>query len=446
MPPIDPNPSPVPDAPLNPSTPPAPPPPPTPGGGSFSSTLPGTTVTPSTPVSTGPPPPPQPANVAPNPSPPSGQVISGGFNPAAASLPGASPGQPTVSAQPQGMVVGSTELFAPDAPAQASTKKRSFKPFLIALTAILVVGIGSAAAYFGVVVPNKPANVLRTALLNSVQETQASASGSFKDGTGSFKGTFSTAADTAAKAADFKLSVTYSGVTFPVEGRLVQQNFYFKFGDLSTISSILGSFSPDAGTTAQSLSQQVSNKWIVVDSTLMNQDPTVKCLLGLKWALTPADIKLLQTQYKNHPFTTIQSASSGTVEGKSAEKFVLNISDDGFSKFGNSLQNLSIAKAGKKCPGVSSSPEMRLTAAKTSTKTTPITVWVDKHSKHIVQIAASSKDGSEIVTIHYGHVSITAPPNATPVLQFLSTLQSSLGSSGTDFSKFLNQSSSGNTN
>jgi hypothetical protein len=403
---------------------------------------------------------PAPLPVAPAPTPapvppPGGQIISGGFNPSASTLP-ANPATPaavtpaTVApapAAPQAFV-GSfetpgatvTQAPLPAAPIVATGPKRRFmKPLLIGLSALVVLGGASAAAYVGVILPNKPANVLRAAILNSVQEKQVSADGKIETSAGSFKATFSSAVNTDAKSADAKLDVTFSGVSFPVEGRLVDQSAYFKVGDLNTISSLIGAFSPDAGTAAQNLSQQVSNKWIAVDSTIIKEDPTAKCLMAMNWSLTKADIDLMQKQYAQHPFTTISSTNSDTVGGQKAEKFVLNINDDGFTKFGDSLKNLSIVKTADKCPGVSNagSSAMRLTANKTTGKTTPLTVWVDKATKHISRIAYSSKDGSEAVDLKYGHVSISAPADATPVLQFVSALEKSLGSSGTDFTQLL---------
>ncbi len=341
------------------------------------------------------------------------QAFVGSFD-----APPGQPGQPTAAAP------------AGNATVQIKQRKRLVKPLLFSLLALLVLGGASAAAYFGIIVPNKPANVLRTAVINSLKETETSTEGTIGDNAGAFKVNFSTAENNAAKAADLKLNLTYSGVNFPIEGRLVQHNFYFKVGDLSTVSSLLSLVSPDADKVAQSLNQQVANKWIVVDSTILDQDPTIKCLLNLNWTLSQSDLKLLQTQYKQNQFATIQSTSNDKVDGKAAKKFQLNISDDSANKYNDSLKNLSIVKGAEKCPGLSNGSAMRLTANKVSTSTTPLTVWVDKGSKRIVQLATNSNDTIAKVTIHYGHVSIAAPPNPIPVLQFLSTLEKSLGGDG----------------
>ncbi len=134
------------------------------------------------------------------------------------------------------------------------------------------------------------------------------------------------------------------------------------------------------------------------------------------------------------------------MSGQKTEKFVLNISDSAFTRFGDSLKSLSLVKAIQKCPGLSStaSSAMQLTANKVDTSSTPLTVWVNKQTKQIVQIASSSKSGSEVISLHYGQVSITPPSNPTPVLQFISSLESSLGVTGTNLSQLFS-SSSGST-
>jgi hypothetical protein len=361
-----------------------------------------------------------------------GPAPAGSFKPASADpLPPAplppSP-QPFFSAPtpPAVPVFGGDPLLAAAPP----PRKRPAKSLLIALAAVLVIGLGSAAAYVGIIVPNQPANVLKMAFINSLQQTQSSTSGTFSaTGGGIYKGTFSTAEDTAAKAVDAQLNLTVSGVNFSVETRLVNQNLYVKVGDLGTIAGLVNGFYPSAGSLVQSLSSDLSNKWIVIDSTLIDQSAGIKCALNANWTLTNADIKLLESQYNKNPFTTIQSTSNDKVGGQPAEKFVLNIDNSKLDTFGNDgVQNLSAVKALQKCPG----------AATTTTKAstighgqTPLTVWVDKGSKRIVQITASSTDkksglsGSTTVGLHYGKVSITAPSNAEPALKVLTDIENS---------------------
>ena len=308
----------------------------------------------------------------------------------------------------------------------------------------MVVGGGSAAAYFGVVVPNKPANVLKTAFINSLQQKQSSTKGTISASSSglAYKVIFSSSEDAVAKAADLQLNLTISGVSFPVEARLVNQSLYVKVGDLSSIAGLAGAYNPSVTATVQSVSSTLSNKWIVFDSTLLDESSGVKCALNTNWTLTNADVKLLGDQYGKHPFATIQSTSSGVVGGKSAEKFVLSIDNAKLNDFGNGVTNLSLLKNLGKClgSGATSTPS-------TNHGHTPLTVWVDKGSKRIVQIAnttGSAKSGATVTTtigLSYGKVSITAPSNAEPAVQVLTSLQGTLSGSGIDLSQLFNSGS-----
>ncbi|HSX47351.1 MAG TPA: hypothetical protein VLF63_01110 [Patescibacteria group bacterium] len=362
-------------------------------------------------------------------------VISGDFHPTAPATP--------ISTNVQ---TNDTSLLLPK-----SNIRKILMPLLIVFSALVMLSGGAAAVYFGIIVPNKPENILKTAVMNSLNETQVTATGTATDGQGSIKLDFTSAVDTSKKSADISLNATYTGINFPIEMRYVKQNLYFKIGDLSSISGVIGLVSPDAGTIAKSVSSQVSNKWISVDSTIMNSDPTAKCVLGVNWGLSKTDIKYLKSQYVKHPFSTILSSKSDKIQGKSAEKYVISVSDNGLSGFGDSLKGLSMVKAINKCPGVNSqsSSNFRLTAAKIDTKSTQINVWVDKATKHISQIAYNNPQGTMQVSLSYKNVNISAPTDATPVLSFIGSLENSIKASGIDpnqlFSSGLGQSQSTNS-
>ena len=241
-----------------------------------------------------------------------------------------------------------------------------------------------------------------------------------------YKATFTSAEDAVAKAADFQVNLTVSGVTFPVEARLVNQNLYVKVGDLSTIAGLIDTYVPSAGSTVKSLSSELSNQWIVIDSTLLDESASLKCALNSSWTLSDSDIQLLGSQYDKHPFADIQSTGSGTVAGKPAEKFVLSIDNGALNDFGNGLKDLSLLKTLSKCLGGTS-----MSTPATDHSHTPLTVWVDKSSKRIVQVAAASTTqksgltGSLTITLNYGKVSITAPSGAKPALQVITDIENS---------------------
>ena len=340
-----------------------------------------------------------------------------------------------------------TQSFGAMPPADRS-KRKFIKPLLIAVAAVLVIGGGSAAAYFGVVVPNQPANVLQSALFNTAQQKQVSFDGTVNEEPASGSGAavsmkLNGQADAAKKAVDVQLGVTVSGIDFSADVRYVNKDAYIKLGDLKTLASLLNSYSPALGDMAKSVSDQVSNKWIKVDKTLIESSSSTSCVLNADFTVNDQDEALLKAQYKKYPFVTIKSTASDTVNGKKVEKFVLSLDDDKLAKFGDNLNSLSFVKALKKCD----SSNKLDTSSVADHDHTPVTLWIDKSTKQIVKVAGrttaqdAKKDdlkGDLTMTLDYDKpVNITAPANSTPVMQLLGSLKTGLESaSSSSFQMF----------
>jgi len=335
---------------------------------------------------------------------------------------------------------------SPAAQASRPRRKKMLTSVLIAVGALVVIGGGSAAAYFGVIVPNKPANVLMSAFLNTAQQKRVTFTGNLHEqpasGSGvAVKAIYSGQADATAKATSVHLGLTVSGVDFTVDARYVGSDLYVKLGDLKTLVSLLNGFSPEYGQLAQSLSGQLSNKWVKIDSTLLDS-AGVSCVTNVNLTLTDKDTQLIKEQYQKHPFLTIKSTSTDTVAGKKVTKYVLSMDDDKAAPFVKQLGSLSVVKALEKC-GNSSTDNTFDTSSLADHDHTPLTVWVDKSSNEIVQVASQStaqdakKDNLSVnatVTLDYTKpVSISAPADSTPVMQLFSQLQGAFSDSGASF-------------
>jgi len=294
------------------------------------------------------------------------------------------------------------------------------------LLIILVLAVGGAAAYVGLILPNKPINVLKQSLANSLQAPQSSFKGNLSGPSSSpYKIDFSGATDTASKAMEIKLNLTVTGLTFPLEARVIKGNVYVKAGDLSTVADLISLYSPQYGGLAKTLSKELSNKWIVIDNTLLGEGNSTSCLVNTSLSATDADVNLLNKVYDSHAFVTIKSTGSDQVNGQNAEKFVLSIDNDKLAAVGNdkALDNLSLVKALDKCD---KNTVKNVSDLKGNHKQTPLTVWVDKGAKRIVKVAyedPAKKNSSLEVTFSYGKVSITAPPNAEPAIKVLTEIQ-----------------------
>lgn len=425
------NPAPAPQEPLSnvPQPSPAAPPPSTP----LTPPAPSAPIPPVPPVPQAAPAAPTPATIQPNVAP--GTVVTGdgGLAPANGAAPGAA-FQPTMNPIPANGAPG-------------PSKRRFPKAALISVGVIVALLGASAAAYVGVVVPNQPANQLKTALVNTVKEKQESFKGTLSadqtDGSFAMKLDMDGKYNADKKAADMNTVVTVSGVKLTVDVRFIDGSIYLKTSDLNTIAALASTYSPEAGTLVKTVSSTVSNKWIEVDSTLLNQ-AGASCVLDSSWTFTDADVDLLTNQYKDNQFATIKSTSSDTVNGASATKFNITVDNKKADKYFNGLKDLSMIKALQKC---SAGKELSDQTTDTATDgTTDLTIWVDKATKHVAQIgyettaADAAKDGTKAnlkMSFDYKPVTIDKPADATPVMDIFAQLQTQLGSSGLDLTSLM---------
>ena len=376
-----------------------------------------------------------------------GVVVGGSFDGATTGSPAALPTLPTTAptTPDPATFFASDSAATPGAPVPAPKSKKRGTMVLAILAGVLLIGGGSAAAYFGVVVPNKPDNILKAAIVNALQQKQVTASGSFttdptaSDGGIAAKINFKSQFDTSSKSAAAQINATYSGVSLDIETRYLDQNLYVKAGDLSPLTGLAATFAPEVAPVAQTISKQLSNQWILIDSTLIRQAGG-SCVVDASWSLTTADQKILTDQYGKNPFTVIQSSSSDTVGGKKATKLVLSIDDDKLAKYVTGLKDLSLVKSLKSCMTDKTSKTSIDGSSLADHDHTPITIWVDKGSKQIVKIASHSTAQDEkknhikdtiSIDLSYGKVSITKPSGAKPVIQVITDLQTTL--KGTDF-------------
>jgi hypothetical protein len=310
-------------------------------------------------------------------------------------------------------------------------KTKRAKLALVVVAVLVVLGAGSAGAYFGVIVPNKPENVLKSAIANTLKERQVSYDGtvdvqavdSSKAGaTPATSVTFKGGSDLDKNATKAEVSVTVSGVKVQGEVRYVDQTGYVKLGDLTAIKNLATAYSPDAASAIS----KVENQWIEIDKTLLKQ-AKADCVLDTKLTISDADLKMLSDAYTKTPFTTITSTTSDPVNGKAATKFELSIDDNKLGDYAKNFDNLSVVKQLKSCaPQVSD--KANYSDLKDNDKT-PLTLWVDKGTKRIVKIAGHTtaqdekKDntkGTASVTLSYGPVTVDKPANAKPIMTLIS--------------------------
>lgn len=222
---------------------------------------------------------------------PSGIVVSEPpAPPAAAPEPEAPPGRPVVIGS--GPII-SAETYTNSPPeiisanSQPAKRRLLKKPVLIAgLTTLVLLG-GSAAAYFGYYVPNKPQNVWSRALVNTgkgydklaeYSQNQFGAKAGGVSLKGSYKitglavadGTFEGKSDSS--NGEFTGSLSASGVKVNLDTRIIKSasgspDIYFKIDGLKGIGTLFSG----AGSQYEKALNGIDGSWYFIDHTLFDQ-------------------------------------------------------------------------------------------------------------------------------------------------------------------------------
>jgi hypothetical protein len=329
---------------------------------------------------------------------------------------------------------------------------------VIIIAAVVVLFGGGAAAYYGVVVPNQPENVLKTAFEKQLQKQQSSTKGSIsvdlKQETSSIKNvtvTFKSALDTQKQAFSAELEASVSGAKLPVEIRSVDKSLYFKVGSLSSIKGLAALAGGEEATAAvDAIGDKLSNKWIEIDSTLLKQ-ANAECTTDLIGNFTQKDIDEIMKVYSDNAFVTVKNKTADQVDGKNATKFELGLDKQKATEFANKLGSVQALKkindCGKTTTGQSAGDQEVKDDLKNTANDTDFTlnVWVDggKNLRQI-EIKATDKDGgaTALITFTDDKVDVQKPEGAKPLMEVLGDFGGLFGGS----SSLLDQSSGSDVN
>ena len=356
-------------------------------------------------------------------------IVSSSFDPTA-------PTVPTVSPVDQSSM-SSAKLDPP-----SKSKRRLLKPLIAVLVAVVAIGGGSAAAYYGYIVPNEPQNVLMTAVVNSLEQNQTTFAGTLNESSistsaalTSLKMTMSGSNDATKKAADVALDFNVNGINLSVEARLIDQNVYIKPGDLTPLVALLSSLNAQYTKPATLVAKELSNQWIVIDKSLIDSSGA-SCLLDSDTTISKSDESLLQSAFLKNTFLSVTSTSSATVAGQTVKQYNAVIDNNKGANFINSIGNLSVFKSLGSC---GSGKSQKLPTAKGDGKTEAVTIWVDSQNKRVVKVSYTPSDqviaqshtkGSLDITFGYKATPIDTPANALPAEQVLQQIQTQLNASG----------------
>ncbi len=313
------------------------------------------------------------------------------------------------------------------------SKKISLKVILIVVILLVLIGGGGTFALVSIILPNQPQNILKSAIFNSLSQTQVSSNGNIQISDHSISGklNFTTQSNLSSNntALNLNLNLTIYGFNLPVNMILLNGNVYFKLGNINSIAGLVGSINPQASNEINALSSKISNKWFYIDSTLINADPQAKCFLNNSLAMPSQYISDLENSYSQNQFITISSTSNTQLNGINVQKMNIVINNPELANFLTNLGQTSVLKQNNECAGNSLSVSaLKGITSKYLKGTSALSVWINKSTKEIVQISGGSKSSSAsysyTVDFSYQPVNIVAPSNPEPITNLLSSLGS----------------------
>lgn len=162
-------------------------------------------------------------------------------------------------------------------PASQTLSDRNKKKKKLTILESLAAGVavllgGTAAAYFAVVIPNKPENILKKAISNAVTQKKAKFEGIVNyentdkiEKIKAVKVDFKGQSDADTNSFEMAVNATLSGATLPLEIRSTGKKMYFKIGDLGSIKGLAQAANPSYGSAVDAINKTIANQWIVAD-------------------------------------------------------------------------------------------------------------------------------------------------------------------------------------
>lgn len=309
--------------------------------------------------------------------------------------------------------------------------KQPRRLLLLLIIAMVVLGSGGAFAYFGMVVPNRPENVLRSMLTNTVSSKTMQSEGKIYIELEDFSTTidFTSAADVS-NLSEPRVSATFDAdiliAKLNLELVLFDRDAYFK---LSGLDGVLDLFSGQLGAsdelsgTIDTVLNELLGKWFVINESLINQsgitlsESAEQDLSTIMTALTDHEILVAETRFDDED-----------VRGKSAFHYAIIFDEQAIKDAVASLQGKTLFGQTISAEDVE---EMLSTFNVTNMK--PLNVWVYKHNKRLARVAFKEEaDGMKVETstTFYAYdepVTIEKPSKAKSILELSNIVQELMG-------------------
>lgn len=271
--------------------------------------------------------------------------------------------QPIAPPQPQGF---------DDPTSVKKSEARKFSAVFVGIAAVVILLFGSAAAYFGYFVPNKPENIWKSALSNSAKgfdalvddakEQQdvkgATVVGSFSLSGQGLSGDANINGEFYEKQGQGSIDVGFSGARYNAEIRAIEAenadypDLYVKVDGIKGLGSLLGAGlgSNDLGT----LVDELDGQWVFIDHTAVDQavkqlesasaqdeTPEISNEDVIKMAEKIADVNeryLFSSDESTAVLNVTEELGKEDYEGRSSYKFRVGVNKDNLKKYITALK------------------------------------------------------------------------------------------------------------
>lgn len=306
-------------------------------------------------------------------------------------------------------------------------KKKGLIVGLIIGLVVVILGGSAAAAYLGVVVPNKPENVLKTALANSFSLDKAKSAhfnGDFSitaEGSDpTFTGDFAGSADSDG-AFEVKANVDAMVTKVAVDMRSVDgKSFYVKVGGLEGLPELLAA-SEEASIYAPMVAG-LNEQWIEINESILRQMGVTTGTMKM----TEADANKMAQAYADHQFLVFkEKLADEKIAGKDSHHFKVVIDKQQLKDFLKAVKDAKLDSVKLTDDDLKSFDDA---VKNVDFNKYPADVWVSKDDKMIRQLKFTYSNNESTASFRYTvtdynkPVSVTKPANAKSLLEVMSEL------------------------
>lgn len=299
---------------------------------------------------------------------------------------------------------------------------------------IVLIGGGTAAAYYGLIVPNQPQRIAQEAVANTLNQDKVQSA--YFEGDVTFEGgdvsesvsgvTFKGAIS---KTGAIDLNVSISTVLTKIGLDVTSDDgktLYLKVSGLKGLDQLVGAFAGASSTPEQtaaltSLITSINDNWFMIDQSLLKQFGGEAGSLTTS-TLSNEDAKRLGEIYKNHQFIEVHNKlASEDIHGVPSHHFHAGIDKDQLVGFLNEVKAANIASLPVEQSTIDQVNKVDFTKY-------PIELWVSKKDRLLTQVSTSFDESGTKYKVRVAlydfnkSVTIQKPDNAKSILELLTSL------------------------